>query len=132
MTIIWDDAKYGTGVPQIDAQHKEWLRQVNLFDAAVMNGRERENIYSTLAYLVEYTIQHFALEESIMAKYHCPALKENIAAHAAFSIRLNEILRQIELTGPSAFNAIAIKAELEQWLINHICTVDTRLRDYVD
>jgi len=128
MSIIWDDAKFGTGVPEIDVQHIEWLRRVNLFDDAVMNGRERELIYNTLAFLVEYTIQHFALEESVMAKCHCPALKENIAAHVKFRLRLDEILRQIELSGPSAFNAIAIKMELEQWLLNHICTIDIGLR----
>jgi hemerythrin len=128
MSIIWDDAKFGTGVPEIDAQHMEWLRRVNLFDDSVMNGRERELIYNTLAFLVEYSIQHFTLEESIMAKSHCPALKANIAAHAKFRLRLDEILRQIELSGPSAFNAIAIKIELEQWLVNHICTIDIGLR----
>jgi hemerythrin len=131
MTIIWNDEKFGTGVPELDEQHKEWLRQVNLFDAAVMNGRERDVIYDMLAYLIDYSIRHFALEESIMARCHCPALKENIAAHAALGSRLNEILRQIELSGPSAFVAISIKAELEHWLTNHICTVDVRLRDYV-
>ena len=130
MSIIWDDAKFGTGVPEIDAQHIEWLRRVNLFDDSVMNGRERELIYNTLAFLVEYTIQHFTLEESIMAKCHCPALKENIAAHEKFRLRLDEILRQIELSGPSAFNAIAIKMELEQWLLNHICTIDIGLRGW--
>ena len=130
MSIIWDDAKFGTGVPEIDAQHIEWLRRVNLFDDSVMNGRERELIYNTLAFLVEYTIQHFALEESVMAKCHCLALKENIAAHEKFRLRLDEILRQIELSGPSAFNAIAIKMELEQWLLNHICTIDIGLRGW--
>ena len=128
MSIIWDDAKFGTGVPEIDVQHIEWLRRVNLFDDAVMNGRERELIYDTLAFLVEYTIQHFTLEESVMAKCHCPALKNNIAAHEKFRVRLDEILRQVELSGPSAYNAIAIKMELEQWLINHICTIDIGLR----
>jgi hemerythrin len=130
MTIIWDEAKFGTGVPEIDAQHKEWLRQVNLFDTSVMGGREREVIYNTLAFLVRYTIQHFAFEESVMAARQCPALAENTAAHEIFRTRLSEILRQVELSGPSAFNAIAIKAELEEWLINHICTIDIRLREY--
>lgn len=128
MAIVWDETKYATGVPEIDAQHIEWLRRVNKFDDAVMNGRERELIYNTLAFLVEYSIQHFTLEESVMAKCHCPTLRENIAAHEKFSIRLDEILRQVELSGPSAYNAIAIKMELEQWLINHICTIDIGLR----
>jgi len=130
MAIVWDETKYTTGVPEIDAQQIEWLRRVNKFDDAVMNGRERELIYDTLAFLVEYTIQHFTLEESVMAKCHCPALKNNIAAHEKFRVRLDEILRQIELSGPSAFNAIAIKMELEQWLLNHICTIDIGLRGW--
>jgi len=27
MAIEWDDAKLGTGLPDIDEQHKEWIRR---------------------------------------------------------------------------------------------------------
>jgi len=131
MAIVWNEAKFGTSVPEIDTQHKEWLRRFNVFDDTVMHGRERDAIYPTLAFLVEYTIQHFTLEESVMAKCHCPALGENIAAHKEFRNRLDEILRQIELMGPSAFNAIAIKMEMEKWLTDHICSIDIRLRNCI-
>ncbi len=113
----------------MDAQHKEWLKQLNAFDEAVMKCRERGVIFQTLSYLVEYTIKHFSFEEKVMAEVHCSALRENIAAHEQFRQRLDEILRQIELSGPTTYDALNIKNELELWLTNHICTIDISLRE---
>lgn len=128
MSIEWDEAKFGTGLPDIDVQHKEWLRRFNEFDDAVAKGRERDVIFHTLAFLVEYTITHFSLEEARMAKCQCPALRENMAAHEQFRIRLDDIISQLEQTGPTAFDAVTIKLELERWLTNHICTIDIQMR----
>ena len=129
MSIVWDEAKFSTGVREVDEQHKEWVQQFNKFDDAVMKCKEREVIFPILSYLVEYTIKHFSFEEKVMADCHCPALRQNIAEHDKFRQRLEEIVRQIELSGPSVFDAVNIKQELELWLTNHICTVDVRLRD---
>ena len=128
MSIVWDNAKFGTGLQEVDAQHKEWLHRFNEFDEAVMQGRERDIIFQTLAFLMEYTGKHFTFEEAEMARCRCPGQRENIAAHEKFRMRLDDILQQIEVTGPSLFDAMNIKLELEQWLTNHICTIDINLR----
>ena len=36
MAIEWNEAKLGTGLPDIDEQHRERLRRYNEFDNAVM------------------------------------------------------------------------------------------------
>jgi hypothetical protein len=38
MPIEWNKAILGTGLPDIDEQHREWLRRYNEFDNAVMKG----------------------------------------------------------------------------------------------
>ncbi len=52
MSIVWDEARLGTGLPDIDEQHREWIRRYNDFDSAVANGEEPGIIFNTLAFLV--------------------------------------------------------------------------------
>ena len=129
MSIEWDEAKLGTGLPDIDAQHKEWLRRYNEFDNAVMNGQGRDVIFSTLAFMVQYTETHFSHEEARMAECGCPAQAENRAAHDQFRTRLNEMLSWLENAKPTTVEVVILKQELEDWLTNHISTIDVQLRN---
>ncbi len=128
MPIEWDEAKLGTGLPDIDEQHKEWIRRFNDFDDAVAKGEDPGIIFNTLAFLVQYTETHFSHEENRMEACACPALAENHAAHNDFNARLNEMLSWLEQTRPTAVEVFVLKKDLEAWLTNHISTIDVQLR----
>jgi len=128
MTIVWDEAKLGTGLPDIDAQHKEWLHRYNEFANAVMNGQGLEVIFSTLAFMVQYTETHFSHEEARMAELGCQAQDVNRAAHDQFRTRLDEMLSWLENAKPTTVEVVILKQELEDWLTNHISTIDVQLR----
>ena len=51
MQINWDPNKMATGVPEVDAQHQEWIRRYNEFDAAVSHGQGLEAVQSALDFL---------------------------------------------------------------------------------
>ena len=129
MPIEWNDVKLGTGLPDIDEQHKEWIRRFNDFDTAVANGEEPGIIFNTLAFLVQYTETHFSHEEERMEACACPARAENRAAHNDFNARLNEMLSWLEHTRPTAVEVLVLKKDLEDWLTNHISTIDIQLRE---
>jgi hemerythrin len=128
MPIEWDDAKLGTGLPDIDEQHREWIRRFNEFDVAVMNGQGTATIFNTLAFLVQYTETHFSHEEDRMEECGCPAQAQNRAAHDKFRTHLDEMLSWLEQTRPTSVEVIVLKQELEDWLTNHISTIDIQLR----
>jgi hemerythrin len=128
MPIEWDDAKLGTGLPDIDEQHREWIRRYNEFDDAVMNGQGTATIFNTLAFLVQYTETHFSHEEDRMQECDCPAQAQNRAAHDKFRTHLDEMLSWLEQTKPTSVEVIVLKQELEDWLTNHISTIDIQLR----
>ena len=129
MAIEWNEAKLGTGLPDIDEQHKEWLRRYNEFDNAVMNGQGLDVIFSTLAFMVQYTETHFSHEEARMAECGCKAQGANRAAHDQFRIRLDEMLSWLENARPTSVEVVILKQELEDWLTNHISTIDVQLRN---
>ena len=70
MTIEWNSEKMATGFPEIDAQHKEWIRRVNEFDDAVVNRKGLEAIQNTLDFLAQYSETHFSGEEVLMTQHN--------------------------------------------------------------
>jgi hemerythrin-like metal-binding protein len=128
MPIEWDDEKLGTGLPDIDEQHKEWIRRYNEFDVAVVNGQGPATIFNTLAFLVQYTETHFSHEEDRMETCGCPAQSENLRAHNHFRAHLDEMLSWLEQAKPTSVEVVVLKQELEDWLTNHISTIDIQLR----
>jgi hemerythrin len=129
MAIEWNDEKMATGFPEIDAQHKEWIRRVNEFDDAVINRKGQEAIQNTLDFLAQYSETHFAGEEAIMAQHNSPVQETNRAAHDEFRGELAEIRSWVKNEGATSVEVVELKFALEQWLVKHICTVDVQLRN---
>jgi hemerythrin len=128
MAIEWNDEKMATGFPEIDAQHKEWIRRINEFDDAVVNRKGKEAIKNTLDFLTQYTETHFVEEEATMARLKSPVLEPNRAAHDEFRRKLAEIRAWVKNQGATSVEVIELKDALENWLVNHICTIDVKLR----
>ena len=128
MTIQWNEEKMTTRVPEIDTQHKEWIRRFNEFDEAVVSRKGIQAIQATLDFLGQYAETHFADEEARMARVNSSALEENRSEHNEFRRKLAEIKAWVKREGVTMVEVIALKGTLEDWLVNHICTVDVKLR----
>jgi hemerythrin len=128
MTVKWDYAQMTTGLPEIDEEHKEWIRRFNEFDAAVAEGQGLEAIQHTLHFLAQYTETHFAHEEARMAQYNSPVAALNRAEHDRFRAKLYEIEAWIQREGTTLVEVVSLKIDMEQWLVNHICKVDVQLQ----
>ena len=129
MAIEWNDEKLATGFSEIDEQHKEWIRRVNEFDDAVVNRKGQEAIQNTLDFLTQYSETHFAGEEALMAQHDSPVQEANRAAHNEFRGKLAEIRAWVKNEGSTSVEVVELKIALEQWLVNHICTIDVQLRN---
>ena len=129
MPIKWGEVAMSTGMRDIDGQHQEWIKQINEFDQAVSNGMGIDKVFNTLAFLVQYTDLHFSHEEDRMLACNCPALAENRRAHDRFRLRLDELLNWLKEEQPTPVEIMTFKRELENWITNHICTIDIKLRE---
>ena len=129
MAIEWNDEKMATGFSEIDAQHKEWIRRINEFDAAVVNRKGEEMIQNTLDFLTQYSETHFVEEEATMARLNSSVLEPNRAAHDEFRRKLAEIRAWVKNEAATSVEVIELTDALEKWLVNHICTIDVQLRN---
>jgi hemerythrin-like metal-binding protein len=129
MNIKWDPAKMATGVPDVDAQHQEWIRRYNEFDDAVCHGHGLEAVKSTLDFFVSYADTHFKLEEARMAERNCPAAEANRVAHEEMRAILAGFKGYVKQQGVSMIEVAALRMRMEEWLIKHILTIDLQLRN---
>ena len=129
MIIKWDQEKMTTGVPDVDAQHQEWIRRYNEFDDAVNQGMGLEIVRSTLDFFANYAETHFRLEEAYMNKHHCPAAEVNRVGHERMRNILAGFKEYIERKGASMMQVTILKKEMQEWLVEHMLTIDIQLRD---
>jgi hemerythrin-like metal-binding protein len=129
MAIQWNPEKMATGFADVDAQHQEWIRRYNQFDAAIQNQHGMESVRSTLDFFINYAETHFALEEARMAENHCSSAAANRAAHQVMRDMLVGFKKYLSKKEVSLSDVATLKLDMERWLTNHILEVDIKLRD---
>jgi hemerythrin-like metal-binding protein len=130
MVINWDPEKMVTGVPEVDAQHQEWIRRYNKFNDAIQQGMGVESVQSTLDFFIDYADIHFKLEEVAMIERNCPAAKANLVAHQHMRGILAGFKSYAKIHGYSMSEMLGLRIQMEKWLVKHILTIDIQLRDW--
>lgn len=120
--IEWS-AALETGVPAMDAQHRELIRLIQ----AMVAHHERGSIYSemlvTYKELVGWAVKHFDDEEAFQESIDFPGLKAHRIAHDKLKGRAVEYLNQLE---SGTVDVVSLINFLSNWLTNHIIKMDTR------
>jgi len=63
-----------------------------------------------------------------MEERACPAAASNKLAHRQFLIAFSKVKERIERDGATTSLVLELKSLMSAWLTNHICRVDTGLR----
>jgi hemerythrin len=126
--LEWNEGLMSTGVPEVDAQHKELIKRLNELFTRMQRGDGIQAISGVLDFLANYATRHFAHEEGCMDNMRCPATMANKQAHAAFLTTFAKLRKRFDAEGPSALLAIETQKQLSSWLINHICKIDTQMK----
>jgi len=128
MTLEWNQETMTTGLPEIDEQHREWIRRFNQFEDAAANKQESEAIRDAFQSFMSYAETHFTYEEALMEKHNSPSAALNREEHEKFRKKLLEMEEAILPEGGSAEEVIERQADMGQWLLDHIIKVDTEFR----
>jgi len=117
--IIWSD-DLATGINVIDSQHKRIIHYINqLTDAKSLDAPDI--VGNVLMELVDYTLSHFAFEESLMddAGYNAAAIHKR--THDAFREKIQDYQSRHK-SGEDVSNELF--ELLNVWLMNHIAEDD--------
>lgn len=131
MAIIFDDS-LKTENELIDGQHQELINRVNKLTEECKVGAEKVVSVQTMDFLLDYTHKHFADEEKLQEECGYPLLDAHKAQHAAFVKAVRELEEMLmEEEGPTEAFVEAVKKNVVDWLLNHICVWDKQLAQFV-
>ncbi|MDR3214234.1 MAG: bacteriohemerythrin [Azoarcus sp.] len=117
----WSDA-FILGIDSIDKQHRWLVDATNrLYDEIESRNPEREVLKEILEGLVDYTVNHFIVEEDLFNRLGYPEEKNHRARHDEFARHALELLLKFE-KGESVSEEML--RFLQSWLINHIMKED--------
>lgn len=123
--FVWTE-QLNIGIEVIDQQHRRIVEYINQLDDARSNGHPREEIASVINQLVDYTLSHFAFEESMQEEAKYPFIKAHKKVHDLFVQRVSEYQTRFN-NGEDVSKALS--SLLVTWLFNHIKRDDA---DYVE
>lgn len=113
------------GIEIIDKQHRRIVDYINmLYDA--LSRHESAKVDDVLNQLVDYTVTHFAFEESLMAQAGYPYIEAHTNVHRAFTDRIHNYKTRLAKGEDIGKHLLS---DLRIWLTNHIKQED---RDYAN
>lgn len=121
--VEWTD-ELSVGVQEIDEQHKILVGLVNRMYESIIRRTDRQEINVILNELAQYTVIHFAVEESLMRIFDYPDYDAHKKHH-------QELINQVvELQHKTAANEASVSMEvlhfLRHWLTYHILNDDKK------
>lgn len=121
--IVWKSS-WNTGIHVIDNQHKRIVDMINELHEA-QQGQKKEAVSNVIEELIDYTLSHFAFEETLMEDAQYQFSRAHKKIHELFIRRVEQYRTRFE-QGEDVGDQL--KELLSRWLINHICNDDV---DYV-
>lgn len=126
--VLWKD-EYGVGIPAIDEQHKKLFDIANQISELLNNQfllDKYDQIVTVLNELRDYTVEHFAAEETYMVKHKYRKFLSHKALHSDFIEKINAVdLEKID--NEQNLYLKDILNFVTEWLVDHILKVDKEI-----
>lgn len=114
--LAWQNS-LNTGIQVIDDQHKRIVDMINLLHQAQTQGQGRSEVDNVLNELVDYTLSHFAFEESLLEEAGYEFTRPHKRVHAIFVTRVSEYRQRFQEGEDITEELLGL---LSRWLFNHI------------
>jgi hemerythrin len=128
MTFMpWSD-DFSVGLDDVDDQHR-WLFEATNRLHAEMNkeARSRAVIGEIIEGLMDYTMNHFIMEEELFERHGYPQAQAHKALHDKFTACIMDTLTDFESGADIEHEVLDI---LKNWLVQHIMKTDTAYVPY--
>lgn len=117
----WNEA-LEIGIAEIDEQH-QWLVNLTnqLHSTMSSENTDSQQIGEILEQLVDYTMNHFIVEEELFERLGYPETDAHKAQHNVFCKRIMDLLDRHDNGEVVGVETLEL---LRNWLLHHICKVD--------
>ncbi len=128
--ILWNEARYGVNIKEIDSQHKQLIDVINLLQSSMSEGKGKDVLGKILGDMARYAKGHFATEEKIMKTNGYTGYDDQKKEHDAFTAKAVALKSDFE--GGKITLAVDTLTFLKNWLDNHIATVDKKYSNFLN
>ena len=125
MALIEWRNEFCTGVPGVDYEHQELIRQINAIYALIDDKADKESVIDGLGDIYGSNSAHLALEEQMMERHKYDRYKEHQADHERLLDGIQDITEAYEKA--SELDDEGFKQRLNDWFQIHFATHDSRL-----
>ena len=128
--LIWSK-DLNTGIDVIDRQHQRIVEYINELDEARASSHKYklEEVGRIIDETVDYTLSHFAFEESMQEEAHYPFMKAHKKVHELFTSKVADLQHRF---GQGEDVSEELHKMLFTWLFNHIKRDDADYVEYVN
>ncbi|MEW6348490.1 MAG: hemerythrin family protein [Thermodesulfobacteriota bacterium] len=119
----WDN-RYTVYVPEIDAQHKQLLRQFDAFVEKTLLGAGKQEILGLMGFLSWYCAFHFETEELYMHQFEYPGVTEHKKAHSDLTRRVLEVGTRLKQQDLGSGHVADLVEQVGKWVLHHVFRVD--------
>jgi hemerythrin len=130
MDYTWDESLV-TGYKIIDDQHRQLFDTLVKLIEASEQGLGKDEIYTTLDFLSEYTIMHFKTEEELQLEYGYPDYPLHKQSHDDFKTTVNNQIYTLQKKGPEKELIDIVVQTVGDWLVTHIKGNDIVMAAYL-
>jgi hemerythrin len=128
--VEWSE-RLSVGVDEIDEQHRELYRRIDMFLRALTEKRGKEELRPLVAYLEQYVREHFAAEQQMMELSGYAHLGDHMIAHHWFEDEYRRLVERLDGEGVTFGIARGLVELLVSWLDTHLETTDRRFGTYL-
>jgi len=124
--IVWKH-EYDLGIYKIDEHHRGIVSAINSLHYEMQQQQGGSAIAPVFKIMHEYTHIHFKAEETFFDKFDFPDAVSQRGLHRELLYTLSGFAgKSMSRRDPYRFMAF-----LREWWLNHICSKDRELRDYL-
>lgn len=116
----------------MDAEHGQMLHLIENLESVLSSGKDELAIRTGFDRLITWTAKHFAHENDHMLQTKFKSAAEHIAHHQQLIETLKGFVRDAENGSQEKIRVADALQFLEDWLVVHIETDDTKLAQFLD
>ncbi|MFZ2163809.1 MAG: hemerythrin family protein [Sideroxyarcus sp.] len=126
--LEWDEG-LSVFIPEIDAEHRQFIRLVNELNEAIGGRMDVQIIKQRMQAILDDAVKHFTHEEALFREWGYPEAEQHALRHAQVLHALHEIMGRFD-RGGLEYEWINAGLQVKEALIGHLLYEDMKYRDY--
>jgi len=127
-SVNWNDS-LSTGISEIDAEHQDFLRQVNELNEALVLNKSAKDVQIRMNMIFGDAVRHFEHEETVFKELAYPGGDEHAEKHLEITQYLKEVMQSFQ-SGRQERGWLEAGLEIRLILLQHLLNDDMKYRDY--